>query len=84
MRACRETRALQSALRQELEKLGIETEHLDGLVHDCASEINNCGMSVQVAYLLRRGWTPADIIGRAKMALEDTVDLSELTPRQLG
>jgi hypothetical protein len=59
-----------------LEELGIETEHLDGLVHDCASEINNCGMSVQVAYLLRRGWTPEDIIGRAKMALQDTVELS--------
>lgn len=75
---------LRFALRQQLGELGIKTEHLDGLVHDCASEINNCGMSVQVAYLLRRGWTPEDIIGRAKMELQDTVELNELTPRQLG
>jgi hypothetical protein len=70
-----------AALEQELENLGIETEHLDSLVHDCASEqaseVNNGGVESQVNYLLSHGWTPGDVIGRAKMVREDDFEAKE-------
>ena len=63
------------ALQAELGELGIEAEMLDGLIQDCASEqaseVNNNGMPAQLAFLLRGGWTPADIIFNAKRAKEE-------------
>ena len=42
-----------------------ESKHLDQACHDAASEqataANNEGLEAQVAFLLARGWGPADI-----------------------
>lgn len=63
------------ALQLRLEGEGIETENLDSLVHDCASEkaseVNGAGMPAQLSYLLTGGCTPEDIINRARMAKEE-------------
>jgi hypothetical protein len=66
------------AIQRELRSIGIkeEPEVLDALVHDCLSEqestINNEGEAAQIEYLLSNGWTSDDIIGRIKIALEET------------
>lgn len=58
-----------------LTEAGIEPEYLDGLVQDCASEaaaeVNNNGGPAQLVYLLRNGWSVADIVNRTRMEKED-------------
>lgn len=63
----------------QLDEAGITSAHLDGHVHDTASEIasgvNNEGLEAQVEYLLESGtWTPADIIFNAKKTKEENPD----------
>ncbi len=66
------------ALVAELEAAGYESEHLDGAVHDAATErataINNGGLYDQVHYLMRGGdhsFKPDDIRFAAKEAKEE-------------
>lgn len=59
----------------ELEKLGLQSCHLDSAVHDAASEmasaVNNEGMKEQVEFLLKTNtWKPADIIFAAQQTAE--------------
>ena len=69
------TSARVRSLLPRLNEIGDEDDLLDDLVSDCSAEktleINNCGKPAQLHYLLSAGWTPEDIINRARMAQED-------------
>lgn len=71
-------------LKPLLEEAGHTTEDLDAMVRDCldekATEINNTGIEAQLFLLLKSGWTPEDIIGRARIAKEDSSSDEGSTP----
>ena len=55
-------------LKERLFKEGIESCHLDTLVHDEASQqatgVNNDGIDRQLEYLQQAGWSEKDILDK--------------------
>lgn len=62
-----------SELKNALQEEGIESVHLDDIVHDAAStqasNANNGGFDSQIEYLINTGWTHDEILSAAKQAL---------------
>lgn len=62
-------------LMQQIEKLGIQPEHLDEAVHDAASDMasnaNNGGVREQVMFLRNSGWDDGEILVAAKKGKEN-------------
>lgn len=60
-------------LKDQLMKEGVESVHLDDIVHDAAStqasNANNGGIDSQIDYLTDVGWTNEEILNTAKEAL---------------